>query len=147
MKEGFDSPRGRQSAYQQAAAGRSSNSSRIGALRMPYIIETFDREGTLDLRRTVRAAHLEFLEARKSILLACGAKLNDDGSDAGGGVYIVDLETRVEAQAFIQADPFFRAGLFEKVSITRWRKAYLDGTNYLTAARRDDAAGILSPAS
>jgi len=58
-------------------------------------------------------------------LLACGAKLHDDGADLGGGLYLVDLETREAARAFIEADPFFQAGLFDKVSITRWRKAWL----------------------
>jgi uncharacterized protein len=49
----------------------------------------------------------------------------------GGGVYIVDRETRAEAEAFIEADPFFQASLFERVSIVRMRKAYLDGISYL----------------
>lgn len=48
-----------------------------------------------------------------------------------GGVYIVNVETRGEAQDFIDADPFTAAGLFERVSITRWRKAYLDDKSYL----------------
>ncbi|MBV8093314.1 MAG: YciI family protein, partial [Acetobacteraceae bacterium] len=65
-------------------------------------------------------------------LLACGAKLNDDGSDAGGGLYIIDAESRGEAEAFISADPFSRVGLFERVSITRWRRAYLDGRTYIS---------------
>jgi len=28
-------------------------------------------------------------------------------------------------------DPFVLAGLFERVTITRWRKAYVDGKGYL----------------
>ncbi|WP_370246235.1 YciI family protein [Candidimonas sp. SYP-B2681] len=68
----------------------------------------------------------------KKLLLACGAKLNDDGTDAGGGVYLVDVDTREEAQALIDADPFHKDGdLFERVTITRWRKAYLDGQCYI----------------
>ena len=98
---------------------------------MPFFIETFDKPGHQQMRRDERSAHLDFLNEHKEKLLACGAKLNDDGSDAGGGVYIVDLETREEAEAFIAADPFFKAGLFERINITRWRKAYVDGRNYL----------------
>ena len=52
---------------------------------MPYMIETFDRPGSLDVRRANRAEHLVYLDRIKARLLACGAKLNDDGSDAGGG--------------------------------------------------------------
>jgi len=98
---------------------------------MPYIIETFDKPGHQDVRQRHRAEHLAFLETNKQLLLACGAKLHDDGKDAGGGLYVVDLDTREAAQQFIDADPFSKAGLFERVSITRWRKAYVDGACYL----------------
>lgn len=94
---------------------------------MPYIIETFDKPASLEVRKAHRPAHLQFLDEHKAVLLACGAKLNDDGSDLGGGIYIVDLESRDEARALIEADPFFKAGLFAEVKIVRWRKAYLNG--------------------
>ncbi|OZI71945.1 YciI family protein [Bordetella genomosp. 12] len=98
---------------------------------MPYIIETFDKPGSLALRQATRADHLAFLDANKHLLLACGAKLHDDGTDIGGGLYVVNVETRQEAERLIQADPFYKAELFERVSITRWRKAYVDGKSYL----------------
>lgn len=94
---------------------------------MPYIIETFDRPGHQALRQLHRSAHLDYLDANKQLLLACGAKLQDDGQDAGGGLYVVDLDTREQAEAFIAADPFAKADLFERVTITRWRKAYVGG--------------------
>jgi uncharacterized protein YciI len=98
---------------------------------MPYIIETFDKPGHAEVRARERDTHLAFLEKHKTLLLACGAKLNDDGSGAGGGLYVVDLDTREEAEQFIAADPFALVGLFERVTITRWRKAYIDGECYL----------------
>ena len=42
---------------------------------MPYIIETFDKPGHQAVRQQQRAAHLEYLDANKGLLLACGAKL------------------------------------------------------------------------
>jgi len=98
---------------------------------MPYLIETFDKPGHQQLRRDTRDEHLRFLEANMALLLACGAKLADDGSDLGGGLYVVDLETRDEAERFIADDPFSRVELFERVTITRWRKAYLAGRCFL----------------
>ncbi|AJG19548.1 YciI family protein [Cupriavidus basilensis] len=95
---------------------------------MPYFIETWDKPNHQTVRQAIRQVHLEFLEQHKQLLLACGAKLNDDGSDAGGGVYIIDVDTREAAQSFIDADPFTKASLFAEVRIMRWRKAYLDGT-------------------
>ena len=98
---------------------------------MPYFIETVDKPGHQHVRQANRPAHLEYLAAHSKLLLACGAKLNDDGSDGGGGIYIVDVETRDAARALIEADPFFKAGLFADVQIVRWRKAYLDGVCHI----------------
>ena len=94
---------------------------------MPYIIETFDKPNHQAVRQQHRPAHLDFLTQNAALLLASGAKLHDDGSDLGGGLYVVDLDTREAAQAFIAADPFYQADLFAEVRITRWRKAYVAG--------------------
>jgi uncharacterized protein len=94
---------------------------------MPFIIETWDKPHHQSVRQQARPEHLRYLEKIAPLLIACGAKLNDDGSDAGGGIYIVDLDSRAEAEALISADPFTTAALFEKVEIRRWRKAYVDG--------------------
>lgn len=93
---------------------------------MPFHIETWDKPGHAQLRRDLRPAHLGFLEQHASLLIACGAKLEDDGADAGGGIYIVDTEDRQQAERFILSDPFHVGGLFRDVRITRWRKAYVD---------------------
>ena len=98
---------------------------------MPYLIETYDRPGHAQTRADHRPAHIAYLDTNKASLLACGAKLSDDGASALGGVYLLDVETRAAAEAFIAADPFTHANLFERVEITRWRKAYLDGRSYL----------------
>ena len=95
---------------------------------MPYIIETFDKPDHQSVRQQHREKHLQFLEEHRSLLLACGAKLDDDGKDLGGGIYIVDVDTREQAQKFIESDPFYKdASLFDRILITRWRKAYLAG--------------------
>ncbi|QGZ63567.1 YciI family protein [Paraburkholderia acidisoli] len=98
---------------------------------MPFLIETFDKPGHADVRLRERDVHLAFLAQHKALLLACGAKLNDDGSNAGGGIYIVDLETREQAEQFIAQDPYTHANLFAEVKIVRWRKAYVDGVCHL----------------
>ena len=98
---------------------------------MPYVIETWDKPGSQSIRAEHRPAHLAFLAKHASKLLACGAKLHDDGSDMGGGIYVLDTEDRAEAEAFIAADPFTDAGLFARVSIVRQRRAYVGGVCHL----------------
>jgi len=105
---------------------------------LPYIIETWDKPDHQSVRAQVRGEHLTFLAENAAQLLACGAKLHDDGTDVGGGLYLLDTEHRADAERFIAADPFSAAGLFERVTITRWRKAYLDGQCFLGDATPAD---------
>lgn len=94
---------------------------------MPYAILTTDKPGSAELRARVRNAHLAYLDAHVDRLLAAGALISDDGTGGHGGILLVDTDERKEAEAFIANDPFTKAGLFEKVTVTRWRKAYFDG--------------------
>ncbi|MEG2558868.1 MAG: YciI family protein [Acinetobacter sp.] len=98
---------------------------------MPYVIETWDKIDHLPLRKKLRDEHLKYLNQKLELLLACGAKLADDGSDLGGGIYIIDVNTRKAAQQFIEQDPFYIGGLFQKIKIDRWRKAYFNGISCL----------------
>ncbi len=98
---------------------------------MTFLIETFDKPNSEALRLKVRPSHLDYLDANVDLLLACGAKLSDDGKTASGGIYIVDLDNRESAELFIKADPFYEAGLFSEIKIVRWRQAYLNKQNTL----------------
>jgi uncharacterized protein YciI len=94
--------------------------------KMPFLIDATDKPNSGDLRTRTRPEHMEFLKASLPKLLAAGAKLSDDGATALGSAYIVDVDTRAEAEAFINADPFSKAGLFGTITITRWRKGFFD---------------------
>jgi uncharacterized protein YciI len=98
---------------------------------MPYMIDTQDKQNTQALRKSLRDNHLNYLKQNQSLLLACGAKLAEDGVTGLGSFYIVDVDTREEAEQFINSDPYMKGGLFEGVRVVRWRKSYLDGKSYL----------------
>jgi len=91
---------------------------------MPYAILTTDKPDSAELRAKVRDVHLQYLTANVGKLLAAGALISDDGTGGHGSVFIVDTDERKEAEAFIAGDLFSKAGLFEKVTVTRWRKAF-----------------------
>jgi uncharacterized protein YciI len=93
---------------------------------MPYAIQTVDKPNSAALRAKVRDEHLKYLDAHLHLLLAAGALTDDEGKGGHGGILIVDTDDRKEAEAFIAGDPFTKAGLFEKVTVARWRKAYFD---------------------
>lgn len=93
---------------------------------MPYAIQLVDKAGSADLRAATRAAHLEYLKGHKDLLLAAGALIDDDGTGGHGGILLVDTDDRAQAQRFIDEDPFTKAGLFERITLTRWRKAFFN---------------------
>ncbi len=93
---------------------------------MPYAIETRDKPDSAKIRADARAAHIEYLTKHKDLLLAAGALINDDGTGGHGGILIVDTDDRAAAERFIAEDPFSKAGLFEKVTVVRWRKAFFN---------------------
>jgi uncharacterized protein len=94
---------------------------------MPYAIQTVDKSGHGHVRAEMRAKHLAYLKANQHKLLAAGALIDDDGTGGAGGILLVDTDERKEAERFVAEDPFTKAGLFEKVTVTRWRKAFFDG--------------------
>ncbi len=93
---------------------------------MAYIIQTRDKADYGHVRAEWRAEHIEYLDNNRHKLLAAGALIDDDGSGGHGGAIILDTDDREEAGDFIANDPFSRAGLFESVSVTRWRKAFFN---------------------
>jgi len=94
---------------------------------MAFAIITTDKANSGELRASHRPPHLEYLKANQHLLLAAGAMLHDDGSTGEGGILLVDTDDRAVAERFIADDPYSKVGLFEKVLVTRWRKAFFDG--------------------
>lgn len=94
---------------------------------MPYMIKTTDKPDSLALRTATRAEHLLYLDRFTGQILAAGALLDDDGSGSHGGLIIFDVDDRASAEQFINGDPFTKAGLFQSIEISRWRKAYFNG--------------------
>lgn len=93
---------------------------------MPYIIQTRFKAGYEHVYDEWRAEHVAYLDQNVDKVLAGGALLDDDGTTPHGGCIIVDTDDRQEAENLIVNDPFSRAGLFESVTVTRWRKAFFN---------------------
>ena len=94
---------------------------------MPYAIQFTDKPGSAELRAANRPAHLDYLTAHKHEILAGGALTDDAGNGGHGGIIILATDDRAAAERFVAEDPFTKAGLFEKIVVTRWRKAFFDG--------------------
>jgi uncharacterized protein YciI len=91
-----------------------------------YVIATYDKPDHKHVRDSFRQRHLEYLEANVNKVMAGGGLFSDDATSIIGGLLIVDVETRAEAQMFIQNDPFTAADLFQRVEIHRWKASFFD---------------------
>ena len=101
---------------------------------MPYMVIADDSPDSADLRAKIRPSHIAYLEANLDKLIAAGAKMADDGVTATGSLYVIDTDSRTEAERFVAEDPFMREGVFSGFVATRWRKAIVDGRSFIPKA-------------
>ena len=78
-----------------------------------------DKSGHLQTRLDNRAAHLAHIEASGVVEMA-GPFLHD--GQMTGSLVVLNVDTLEQAQAWAAADPYAKAGLFETVMITEWKK-------------------------
>ena len=79
-----------------------------------------DKPGHLQVRLDNRSAHLAHIDASGVVEMA-GPFLNPEGQMTGSLV-ILNVETLQAAEDWAAADPYAKAGLFESVTISEWKK-------------------------
>ena len=89
---------------------------------MLWVISCIDKANTAEIREKVLAPHREYLQSQKKILVLAGATQTDDGATAIGSCFVVNVNSRAEAKAFSDGDPFTQNGVFADIKITRMRK-------------------------
>lgn len=89
---------------------------------MLWAISCVDHPNTAKIRESVLQPHRDYLKSQKRILVLAGATQNDEGTEAIGSLFIVNVGSRAEAKAFSDGDPFTKNGVFKSVNIVRMRK-------------------------
>ncbi|MBL4929033.1 YciI family protein [Fuscibacter oryzae] len=79
-----------------------------------------DKPGHLETRLANRAAHLDHINTSGVVEMA-GPFLNTEGQMTGS-LLVLNVETLEQAQAWADADPYAKAGLFDSVTVTEWKK-------------------------
>lgn len=85
-----------------------------------FALICLDKPGHLPLRMATREAHLAHVAATGCVVQA-GPFLNEAG-EMTGSLIILDLPDRAAAEAWAEADPYARAGLFQSVQLQGWKK-------------------------
>jgi hypothetical protein len=89
-----------------------------------YAVICFDRPGSAALRDTHRAAHMEYLNANAARIAYGGPLKNAADGPSTGALIVLDCATREEADAIIGADPFYRGGVYESVSVRAFKPVF-----------------------
>lgn len=86
---------------------------------MRFAVICRDKPGHLEVRLANRAAHLAYIEATGIVEMA-GPFLED--GQMCGSLLVLQAESLDDAQAWVAGDPYGKAGLFESVTVTEWKK-------------------------
>jgi uncharacterized protein YciI len=78
-----------------------------------------DKPDHLQTRLDHRAAHLDYARASGSVFLA-GPMIQNE--TMVGSLVILDVADRASAEAWAAADPYAKAGLFQSVDISEWKR-------------------------
>ena len=87
---------------------------------MLYVLMCLDKSDANELRLKTRDAHLAYVKSMPGKVRLAGALLADDETTMIGSLLVVDAESKAEAEAWSQNDPYRQAGLFESVDIKPW---------------------------
>ncbi|MBI1359709.1 MAG: hypothetical protein GC155_05425 [Alphaproteobacteria bacterium] len=73
-----------------------------------------------EIRKTTRPAHLEWIASLGVRKKLAGPLLAEDGAASIGSMLIIEAETLGEARDVYAADPYARAGLWDRVEIRQF---------------------------
>ncbi|MEM7702397.1 MAG: YciI family protein [Pseudomonadota bacterium] len=82
-----------------------------------FAIIAYDKPNMDDARAAHRDAHIAHFKAH-SDQIAVSGPMSDP---IPGSLIIYHADTADEAQAFIRADPFFEAGVWDRIEVTRFK--------------------------
>ncbi|MBM3340949.1 MAG: hypothetical protein FJY56_02395 [Betaproteobacteria bacterium] len=88
---------------------------------LQFVIHAHDQADGSARRAPLREAHEAYLKRHEGIFIARGPLLDDAGERSIGSLIMLDVANKAEAEAFWANEPFNRAGVYEWVTMERWR--------------------------
>jgi uncharacterized protein YciI len=84
---------------------------------MHFTIHCLDKPGAVQARLDSYEAHKAYLGNAPMRIVVSGPLLAPDQETMIGSFFLVEAETQAEVRAFHDADPFKKAGIWDRVSI------------------------------
>jgi len=87
---------------------------------MLFAVICDDKTGALDVRKENRPDHVAYLKS-SGVVTQAGPFL-DAAGEMCGSLVVIDVADQEAADIWAAADPYAKAGLFERVSIRPWNR-------------------------
>jgi uncharacterized protein YciI len=97
---------------------------------MHWLIKCRSKPATDALREATLPAHYTFLDGYPEVTWFSGPLFTDNNKNAIGSLRLIEFPDRAAATTYINADPYTTAGIFQSITIERWKPA-------LTVRQRD----------
>lgn len=97
-----------------------------------FVVTCTDQDGTVEKRLAVRPQHLvrlEQLDAEGRLIVAGAMPKDPSNPQAGfyGSTIIVDFDSREALDAWLQDEPFLKEGVYAKIEVKPFNKAFPKG--------------------
>lgn len=89
---------------------------------MLFVARFTDKPGIAERRTELLEDHFAWLAVNDRVLIA-GSLRSDVGGDSLGGLWIIEADSKKDAEAVYQTDPFFANGLRANVEVFHYVKA------------------------
>ncbi len=98
---------------------------------MLFVARFTDKPGIAERRDELLQEHFAWLAANDDRVLLAGSVRSDVGGDSLGGLWIIEANSKIEAEQVYQTDPFFANGLRANVDLYHFVKAHPDKTSVI----------------
>ena len=92
-----------------------------------YAVLCFDQPRAPKLRDENRERHMAYLNDNVNKIVFAGPLKDDSGAASTGAIFILNVETREEAEAFLHGDAFYIGGVYESTIIRPFRQVFPSG--------------------
>jgi hypothetical protein len=89
-----------------------------------FVLVCIDKPNALALRMATREAHFTYAGSQPAGFIRLGGPFLDEKGDMAGSLIVIEAADMAAAEAFSVADPYRKAGLFERVEIRPWKATF-----------------------
>ena len=91
---------------------------------MLFVIRFVDKPDKPEIRKRFLEAHIEWLSQRGQSILLAGSVRDEPEKNPLGGIWVVEAESKADAEKMFNTDPFWTNGLRKSFEILHFSKAF-----------------------